>query len=83
MKNIPIKNAKKIIICPGCGWTGGVHDLSSRGECPKCEYESGDRPYRLCTIKEMMVYRKGIYMDVNMAAFLGALFRVMDEPEKE
>jgi len=80
MKNIPIKNAKKVIICPGCGWTGGINDLGDFGSCPECGYENGDGPpYRLCTLKEMLVFKGDRYCEVEMSAFLGALFKVMED----
>ena len=73
-----IKDAKKIIICPGCGWTGGVRDVGSMGECPECGYDNPDRPYRLCTLKEMTAYYGDRYDYVNMGDFLRSLFRVME-----
>lgn len=64
-----------IIICPGCGWTGDIEDLSD-GACPDCSYENGLPPYHLLTLKEMLE-NEGEYDDVKMDLFLVSLFRVL------
>ena len=65
-----------LIICPGCGWTGEINQLTKDGSCPKCGYETG-KPPRLLTTEEMLKDKKSIYNDVRMGRFLKALFQVL------
>ena len=72
------------IICPGCGWTGGIDELERGGDigelecgaCPRCGYENGMPPYRLLTLSEMREDDVEYY-DVRMDLFLEAYIRLL------
>lgn len=64
------------IICPGCGWTGDVSELTL-GACPQCEYENNQSPqYRLLTLGEIRA-TTGRYDDVRLDLFLEAYIRLL------
>jgi len=63
------------IICPGCGWTGGIAQLQ-RGACPACEYENGVPPNRLLTLSEMRESDVE-YNEVRLGLFLEAYIKLL------
>ncbi len=66
------------IVCPGCGWVGGVDKLWDGADCPACGYENGTEPYRLLTLSEMLEH-KTEYNDVRLDLFLLSVFALLDE----
>jgi len=63
------------VICPGCGWTGGIAQLQ-QGACPVCGYENGVPPNRLLTLSEMResdVEYNDVRLDLFLEAYIGLL----------
>ena len=65
------------IVCPGCGWVGteeGLEFHSGSWDCPDCEWQNRQPPFRLLTVKEMMEFpQEGEYRHVDMYAFLNSI----------
>jgi hypothetical protein len=77
------KKVLDTVICPGCGWSGSVQQLSTDimvGSCPNCEYENGAEPYRLLTIEELIgtEFEDTEYHDVRFDLFLKSLFKLLE-----
>lgn len=69
------------IICPGCGWTGRLDDLTEKRACPRCQYENSASPYRLLLLDEILTQNDGeLWNDVDLGAFVRSLYRLMNLP---
>jgi hypothetical protein len=62
------------VVCPGCGWTGGINKLKD-GCCPVCDYVDGD--HRLPTLEEMLQIDDNNWNDVAVGPFAKGICRAL------